>query len=332
MGLTVTGLRASGMGTGGSLRVCSLLPGATEVVAALGMADRLVGISHECDYPPEILDKPVLVRAAVEHERAVSREIDRQVKDLVEQGESLYAMDELRFVQAEPTVVITQELCQVCAITPRHLDRALAALPQAPAVVSLNPTSLEQVLGDILTIGKALERVREARTLMDNLRARLQTIRDLTASIPARPRVACLDWLDPFYCAGHWVPEMVSIAGGTDALGQPDRPSRPLTWDELVAASPDVVVLMPCGFSAPRTAREVEPLLHRYDWDVLPAVRSQKVFAVDAASYFSRPGPRLVEGVAILAALLHPDAAGEPSPQGAEVIPIPARRLAGESP
>ncbi len=318
-------------GPGRSLRVCSLLPGATEVVAALGMADTLVGISHECDYPPEIRDKPVLVRAAVEHERADSRDIDRQVNARVEQGESLYALDEQGFVLAQPNVVITQDLCRVCAVTPRHLDRAVAALAQAPAVVSLNPTSLNQVLDDILTIGQALGRAHEASTLVANLRARLQTIRDLTALLPRRPRVACLDWLDPLYCAGHWVPEMVSLAGGIDALAQPDRPSRPLAWDELAAASPDVLVLMPCGFSASRTAREAQPLLHRYDWDALPAVRSRKVFAVDATSFFSRPGPRLVEGVAILAALLHPEVAGGSSLDGTEVINLHAGKLAGES-
>lgn len=323
---------ATGPVRGSSLRVCSLLPGATEVVAALGMADTLVGISHECDYPPEIRSKPVMVRATVEHERADSRGIDRQVKERIELGESLYALDELRFIQAQPTVVITQELCQVCAVTPPHLDRAIAALPQPPDVVSLHPTSLEEVLNDILAIGRALGRAHEASAMVANLYARLRTIRDLIASVPARPRVACLDWLDPFFCAGHWVPEMVSLAGGTDALGQADQPSRPLTWDELAGASPDVVVLMPCGFSTPRTARDVQPLLGRFDWDALPAVRSRRVFAVDAASYFSRPGPRLVEGVAILAALLHPEVMGQTTLRGAEAIDLDAVRNAGKSP
>lgn len=314
------------------LRVCSLLPGATEIVAALGRADTLVGISHECDYPPEIRDTPVMVHTVVEHDRADSGAIDRSVRARLERGESLYTLDEGRFARAQPNLVITQDLCQVCAITPRGLDRAMAALPQAPDVVSLNPTSLEDVLGDVLTIGRALEREREAQALSAGLRARLQAVRELTASVPARPRVACLDWLDPLYCAGHWVPEMVSLAGGLDVLGHPAQPSRPLTLDEVATASPDVVILMPCGFSAPRAAREARPLLHRDDWRALPAVRSRKVFAVDAASYFSRPGPRLVDGVETLAALLHPDRAGVTPLRGAEAITVPAAGHAGESP
>lgn len=305
----------SGLDTPSSMmRICSLLPGATEVVAALGLADRLVGISHECDFPLEVRKAAVLVRATVESDHLTSPEIDHRVKETLKAGEPLYQLDEASLREARPDLVITQDLCQVCAVTPEGLQRAMASLPQPPQLLVLNPTSLDDVLADIERIGIATDRGPEARAYAQALRTHLQSIEACVKTVASRPRVLCLEWLGPFYIAGHWVPQMVALAGGVDPLGAPDAPSRTATWDDLVAAAPDILVLMPCGFSADRTVHEVARLAlpSEHAWQDLPAVREGRVYAVDASSYFSRPGPRLVDGVAILASLCHPSLFGEP--------------------
>ncbi|TAJ23739.1 MAG: cobalamin-binding protein [Nitrospirae bacterium] len=305
------------------MRICSLLPGATEVVAALGLADELVGISHECDYPQEIRRKPVLVRAAIDTAQATSREIDRRVRETLENGDRLYALDEPLFSRAQPDLVITQDLCQVCAITPSQLQRAIAALPKEPRLLTLNPTGLNDVLADVERIGGATGREPEARTLAATLRARLQSVRERVATAE-RPTVVCLEWLDPLYAAGHWVPEMVARAGGKDPIGTGSAPSKHIAWEQVLAAAPDVLVMMPCGFSATKALRELDRLAvpSRWPgWATIPAVRNGRVFAVDASSYFSRPGPRLVEGVAMLATLCHPSLFGATLPPGVERMP-----------
>lgn len=295
------------------MRICSLLPGATEVVAALGLADDLVGISHECDYPPEVKNTPVMIQAAIDAERSSSPDIDRQVRAALETGRHLYALDADRFARAQPDLVITQDLCHVCAITPDQLQHAIGALPKPPRLLSLNPTTLDQVLTDVERIGEATGRETRARTLAAELRDRLQSIRTRVAQVRERPKVVCLEWLAPLYAAGHWVPEMVAWAGGVDALGVAGAVSTQVTRDQVVAAGPEVLVLMPCGFTLNRTLRELERLpvdFSRPGWQTLPAVRTGRVFAVNASAYFSRPGPRLVDGVAMLAALCHPSVFG----------------------
>ncbi|MBD0305129.1 MAG: cobalamin-binding protein [Nitrospiraceae bacterium] len=298
------------------MRICSLLPGATEVVAALGLAHHLVGVSHECDYPPEVRNKPVMVRPIIDSERASSRRIDEQVKAAVHNGRSLYGLDETLFEHARPDLVITQDLCHVCAVTPDQLQRVLHTLPTAPNVLTLNPTCLDHVLSDVERIGAAVGRTADAQRLVSSLRSRLAAIRAQVALASTRPTVACLEWLDPLYAAGHWVPEMVQWAGGSDALGMAGAPSEPVTWERLAASEPDVIILMPCGFSAERAAGEAETLMSNQDWSRLQALRNGRMYAVDAVSYFSRPGPRLIEGVAQLAALCHPSLFGHVVPPG----------------
>ncbi|MFQ5930918.1 MAG: cobalamin-binding protein [Nitrospiraceae bacterium] len=302
------------------MRICSLLPGATEVVAALGRSDDLVAVSHECDFPPEVRNKPVIVRALIDPERTSSHTIDHQVRGAVQAGQQLYALDEALFARACPDLVITQQLCHVCAVTPDQLQRAISALPISPRVMSLNPSCLDDVLRDIEQIGCAIGSKVEAGRLASVLRARLTSLRKQVARAQSRPKVACIEWLDPLYVAGHWVPEMVTVAGGSDPLGSAGRPSKQVTWAEILASAPDALVLMPCGFSIERTVRELNCLTARQGWASLPAVRNGKVFAVDAASYFSRPGPRLVEGVAMLAALCHPAVFGETLPAGVQRV------------
>lgn len=315
------------------MKICSLLPGATEVVAALGLADDVVGVSHECDYPPAMRRKPVMVKPAIDAERTSSPDIDRQVRGMLDEGRHLYALDEALFTRAEPDLVITQDLCQVCAITPGQLQRAINALAAPPVLLTLNPTSLEDIFTDVERIGAAAGRAGEGTTLAAGLRARLQAIRHRVASVQERPRVVCLEWLDPLYIGGHWVPEMVDWAGGRDALGRAGEPSKQVTWEQVEAATPDVVVLMPCGFSVARTLKELDepsatqPWPDRTEWATLPAVRQGRVYVVDAASYFSRPGPRLVDGVAILAALLHPGLFNEGErPLPAQALHLPLSR------
>ena len=302
------------------MRICSLLPGATEVVAALGLAHHLVGISHECDYPSEVRNKPVMVRPTIDSERTSSRRIDDQVKVAVHSGRSLYALDEMLFEHAHPDLVITQGLCDVCAVTPNQLQRVLRTLPSSPDVLTLNPNRLDHVLSDVERIGTAVGKAADAQRLVSSLRSRLAAIRDQVGLASTRPTVACIEWLDPLYAAGHWVPEMVQWAGGRDALGTTGAPSEPITWERLVIAEPDVLVLMPCGFSAERTAGEAKSLMSSQDWRRLPAVRNGRIYAVDAVSYFSRPGPRLIEGVAQLAALCHPSLFGHAVPPGVRCV------------
>lgn len=299
------------------MKICSLLPGATEVVAALGLADHLVGISHECDFPPAIRSTPVMIRAVIDQEQMASPDIDRAVTRAAAEHQSLYTLDDAMFRRAQPDLVITQDLCHVCAVTPSQLHRAIDALPQRPRVLTLNAAGLEDMLIDIERIGEATDTISAARTLTSGLRTRLQDVRTRVAWDPAVPTVVCVEWLDPLYAAGHWVPEMVSWAGGRHLLGSAGAQSERITWEQLVAAAPDVLIIMPCGFSIERTVREMNRLTSHPDWHRLPAVQQGRVFAVDSGAYFSRPGPRLVDGTEILGALCHPSRFGQTVPAGA---------------
>ena len=288
------------------MRICSLLPGATETVAALGLADHLVGISHECDYPPG-LSAPVLVEPVIRSENLSSEEIDRQVQAAAVENHNLYKLSESALVAARPDLVILQDLCDVCAVTPAQIDRILSALAPPPRVLKLHPLRLADILTDILHIGSAVERETEAVQLTNRLQQTLDRVRHRTESEKRRPRVACLEWLSPLYIAGHWVPDMVEIAGGIAVLAESGAPSRRITWDDLAAAAPDVLVIMPCGFTRERARAEFTRISSQPEWRALPAIQSGRVHVVDALSYFSRPGPRLVDGVLQLADCLYPD-------------------------
>jgi iron complex transport system substrate-binding protein len=295
------------------MRIVSLVPGATEVIAALGHADELVGISHECDSPPSLHHVPVLVQAQISRD-ASSAEIDRMVHEAIGAGTDLYALDAERFAQARPELVIAQELCDVCAVTPDGLQAALRALPSPPRLLTLRPATLQDVLADLERIGQELGEASAAAALAASLRGRLTAVAARVASQP-RPSVVCLEWLDPLFVSGHWVPEMITLAGGTDMLGKAGAKSRQVEWAEVLAASPEVLVLAPCGFQVHRTLRELPAIADRLASARLPAVRNDRVFAVDASAYFSRPGPRLVDGVEILAHLFHPEVFGAQLPQ-----------------
>lgn len=288
------------------MRICSLLPSATEIIASLGLSDELVGISHECDYPPSIKDVPVMVEPIIPPHGLSSNDIDRQVHQLVASGQRLYRLNDHLLRQAQPDLILSQDLCHVCAVTPDQLHDALCSMPQQPTVLTLNPSTVHDVIDDVVRIGDAAGRSAEGHRLATQLRDRLDTIRTRVQDFSHRPRVVCIEWLSPLYVAGHWVPEMVQLAGGQDVLAQPGSPSRVVTWDEIFAAAPDVLIVMPCGFSVERTQTELLQLLQQPDQWRLSQDLAQRTFLVDASSYFSRPGPRLIDGIELLAAILHP--------------------------
>jgi iron complex transport system substrate-binding protein len=289
------------------MRICSLLPSATEIAFALGLGDDIVGVTHECDYPPEARKRRVVVRSAVEPDKNTSREIDDLVRERLGAKKGIYTIDLASFREARPDFILTQELCEVCALDYREVAAAAESLAHKPKIISLAPTTLADVLHDIETVGEAAGRKPEAASLVSQLKRRIERVREQASGSDTRPRVACIEWLEPIYNAGHWVPEMVELAGGADGLAKKGERSKEISWDEVRAFAPEVVVLMPCGFDLARSAMEAF-LLHRLDgWSGLPAVKSGRVYAVDGSAYFNRPGPRLIDGLEILAAIIHPE-------------------------
>ena len=288
------------------MRICTLLPSATEIAFALGLGDSVVAVSHECDFPAAAREKPVVVRSRIDSDTCTSREIDAQVQQHMSRGEGLYSLDLELLRQINPDLIITQGLCDVCAVSRDEVMTAAGALRPPARVLSLSPSSLGEVLQDIARVGNATGTSERAETLVESLRKRVGNVAERVPQHRPKPRVACLEWLDPLYAAGHWVPEMVEMAGGTDVLAAKHRPSARVSMETLAEAAPEVVVLMPCGFDEPRTLKEWEPLKDLPAWQAIPAVTDGRVFAVDGAMYFNRPGPRLVDGLEILARLIHP--------------------------
>jgi len=286
-----------------NMRICSLLPSATEVLFALGLGDQVVGVSHECDFPPEARTKPVLIKSRVSH-GASAAEIDRQVREFLTRGESLYSVDLDLLRSIEPDLIVTQDLCHVCAATPDDLGAALVRFERRPRIVTLNPHSLDDVCADIRRVGEATGRAEAASVLVAQFHSDIAHVERSLAGL-SRPRVLCLEWLDPPYVAGHWVPEMVERAGGIDVLGRAGEPSFRVDWETIFVANPDVVIVMPCGYRLAQADEELRNLSLPQAWRDMPAVRQGKVFVVEASGYFSRPGPRLAVGFAILARAIH---------------------------
>ena len=288
------------------MRICSLLPSATEVIALLGLTDDLVGISHECDYPPSVRSLPVMVEPMVPPHGLTSADIDAQVSKLVASGQRLYRLKEHLLRQAQPDLIVSQDLCHVCAVTPDQLYETLRSMPRQPTVLTLNPKTIHDVIDDVVRIGNAVNRSAEGHQLATELRVRLEAVHTRIQRIAHCPRVVCIEWLSPLYVAGHWVPEMVQLAGGQDVLAQPGSASRVITWDEVLAVAPDVLIVMPCGFSVERTQTELFRMMEQQGRWGLSSELAQRTFLVDASSYFSRPGPRLIDGIELLSAILHP--------------------------
>ena len=290
------------------MRICSLLPGATEIAYLLGLGDQIVGVTHECDYPHEAKQKPVVVRSVIDSSQLSCPEIDRRVGELLQAGRGLYSIDEAAFLASGPDVILTQGLCDVCALDYDDVVKAAQRLPRMPAILSLNPHSLSDVLEDISRVGAATGRETAAEALVQDLRRRIDEVGIREPEY--RPRVVCLEWFEPLYVAGHWVPELVTLAGGFDPLGRKGEPSFKIEWQSVLDAMPDVILLMPCGFDVRRAVKESTPLRNLNGWNDLPAVKTGNVYALNGSAYFSRPGPRLVNGLEILARIIRPEQAG----------------------
>jgi iron complex transport system substrate-binding protein len=288
------------------MRICSLLPSATEILYAIGLGDCVVGVTHECDFPPEAAGKPALLRPRVDPQAAPA-EIDRQVSELAERCESIYAVDAELLARLAPDLIVTQDLCHVCAASPDDLATALAKLPRMPKVLSLTPHSLGDVWNDIRRVGQATGRCEQAESLAAELESTVQEIEMRARRASGRPRVLCLEWLDPYYAGGHWVPEMVAKAGGEDVLGRAGEPSFRVSAEGMAKLEADVILVMPCGYGLERATGEMRAMPIPCEWKEFSAIRERRVFAVNANAHFSRPGLRLAAGVAVLAQIFHPD-------------------------
>lgn len=295
------------------MRICSFLPSGTEIVYALGLGDSLYAVSHECDYPKEALAKPKIVRSKFDADNLSSQEIDRLVTEMHQRGERIYEVDEGVLREAAPDLVLTQELCDVCAVSYEDVRHAASRLAYPPNVVSLDPASIGNMLEDIEMVGDLCGAPDAATAFIAELNERIDAARARASSAASAPRVACIEWLEPPIVAGHWIPQMVELAGGVDALAKPGAPSRRITMDELAASEPDALALMPCGMNEVRAREEFEALENLEEWRKLPAVANGRAYFVDSGSYFSRSGPRLVDGLEQMAYMAHPDLFEKPA-------------------
>ncbi|MBI4003457.1 MAG: cobalamin-binding protein [Candidatus Omnitrophica bacterium] len=286
------------------MRICSFLPSATEILFALGLDEQIVGVSHECDFPPQARAKPRVVTTRMDSQRLSSEEIDRAVRTALRERTSLYRVDVEALRRARPDLLVTQQLCDVCAIDTATVSEALEALSYRPEVVSLHPHTLSETLDDIRVVGERTGHLPQAEVLLQSLRGRIDRVHARVAHLSRRPRVFCLEWLKPPMACGHWVPEQVELAGGHEVLGRTGEPSRYVTWEEIAAAEPDLLVLMPCGLSVERTRRELSLVTDEPLWRTLPAVRQGRVHLVNGPAYFNRSGPRSVDGVELLMRLI----------------------------
>jgi iron complex transport system substrate-binding protein len=303
------------------MRIVSLLPSATEMVCALGLEDQLVGVTHECDYPPSVLRLPKVTRTLIPSE-ASSGQIDRLVREQLHTTRALYRLDLPLLTEVRPDLIVTQSLCGVCAVAQDDVHAALALLPGDPRVINLEPKALSDVFAAMRQIADAA-RV-PAEGVIQSLMARVESVAARSAAVDRRPRVALLEWLDPPFSCGHWSPELVRLAGGVEGLGRERHPSRTLRWEEVTAWQPEVILLACCGLNAERTLEDVALFRSIPGWQDVPAVREGRLYVTDGSQYFSRPGPRLVDSLEILAHTLHPER--HPLPQG---LPAPTVIVAG---
>jgi iron complex transport system substrate-binding protein len=282
------------------VRIVSLVPSATELLFALGLGDEVIAVTHECDHPEEALERPRVTRDVI-GPGLDAGEIDAAVRERTLEGQSIYELDSEALHALAPDLIVTQALCSVCAVSYDDVVALAERMPARPRVISLDPRTLGEVMGDVRTVAEATDRRDEGVDLVRDAAERIDRVRLAVRDAP-RPAVAALEWLDPVFVAGHWTPQLIEYAGGEDVLGRPGEHSETRSWQEVAAARPDVVVVMPCGYDAPRAREEAETFR-----EPLEALGADRVVAVDAAAYFSRPGPRLVDGLELLAHLLHPE-------------------------
>jgi iron complex transport system substrate-binding protein len=294
------------------MKILSLLPSATEIVYALGLGDQLEGVTYECDFPPEARSKPVVSDTALPQDRRLSaKEIDDFVASSMDRREPIYSLDKELIRRVQPDLILAQDLCRVCAVPSGQVEDALSELGCSSQVLSLDPQTIDEILEGILQVGEATRTENLADEIVAVLRERLGHVRARASGLPS-VRTLCLEWSDPPFVGGHWVPGMVEMAGGTNLLNRQGKPSKRVGWSDVAGAAPEVVVFMPCGYYLEEAETEVEGLFDVADFAQTPAARLGNVFAVDATSYFSRPGPRIVDGLEILAWAIHPEAFPEP--------------------
>lgn len=300
------------------MRIASLLPSATEILFAVGAGDDVVGVTHECDYPPGAEDRPHLTASAIDHEGRTCAAVDRHIRTAIHAGSSIYRLHESLLAQLAPDLIVTQELCEVCAVSYTQVKEAARRLPGDIPVLSLEPSSLEDIFLTIETVGDAVGKEERARALADSLRRRVAAVEALPAP-ELRRRMVCIEWTDPLMAGGHWVPEMVRLAGATDPLGREGAASEYVSWEALIEADPEILVLMPCGYGLDGTLAAAGDVLDHPGFGSLACARSRRVVAVDGSSYFNRPGPRIVDGLEMLAAIAR-SRPGDPLPAGARWV------------
>ncbi len=304
------------MPTNEKLRIVSLLPSATEIVCALGLEDSLVGITHECDFPPKVLKhKPTLTASRISHETMTSAEIDHAVRAQLDGHGSIYNLDEEKLRELQRDLILTQELCDVCAVSYKEMREAAARINNEGEikVVSLEPNTIKDIFANIRTVGELTDKKQRAEEFIAQLESRLNAVVLGLSEIENYPRVLMLEWLEPFFAPGHWVPEQVALAGGEHSFGRLGQTSVVTTIEKIAAYDPEIIVLIPCGYYKEDTVRALSSVNWPDGWRELTAVKNGEVWAVDASAYFSRPGPHVVDGVEILARIFHPEVYGEPS-------------------
>jgi iron complex transport system substrate-binding protein len=303
-----------------SPRIVSLLPSTTEIVCALGLEDSLVGITHECDYPSSVASKPRLTASRISHQTMTDAEIDHAVRSQLDGHGSIYDLDEETLRALKPDLILTQELCEVCAVSYKTVERAARLFDGDVRVVSLEPNTIADIFENIRMVGELTGRKAQAATLVDGLTARVEHVKAATAGVNHRPRTLMLEWLEPPFAPGHWVPEQVAIAGGDHAFGKAGEKSVTTTGEAISAYAPEIIVLIPCGYYKEDILRQLPRARLPEGWNELPAVQRGAVWATDATSYFSRPGPRVVDGAEILARILHPEIFGAPDEKQAVLV------------
>lgn len=288
------------------MRIVSFLPSATETLYELGAARQIVGVTHECKYPPAAKSKPQVIRPSFDPSAMTGLEIDRKIVELVRLGSDIYIVDDDALKKAKPDLIVVQGLCEVCSPFTKEVGRAVKILGGSPDVLVLDPHDLDDILVSIMDVAEKVGRVKEGRRLVASLQRRIGAVRAM--KIKQRPKVACVEWVDPLFTAGHWVPQMVEYAGGISGMSVAGEHSRRMDIDELVQFDPDIIVMMPCGYGIKRTEKEMKALKKNEKWNLLRAVKNRKVYATEAGSYFSKPGPRTITGLEILAKIIHPEA------------------------
>jgi iron complex transport system substrate-binding protein len=302
-----------------TMRIVSLLPSATEILFALGLDREILGVSHECDFPAQVRTRRVVIHSRIP-EGAAPAEIDRMVREFTARAESVYSVDAEALAELAPDLIVTQDLCHVCAASPDDLAALLAQFDPRPEVLCLNPQDLGDVWRDILWVGEETARGPAAESLVKKIGERLAVLAGQVQEISERPRVAFIEWLQPFYVGGHWVPEMIERAGGVDVFSRARMPSFRVHAGDVIDAAPEVLFIAPCGYSAEQARKEYLAMTFPEPWGAIPAVRNNRVYALGANSYFSRPGPRLVTGVEALAKILHPEISVSPEAERAAVL------------